>query len=259
IPAPVARVIERAMSLSRADRFSSVAEFWRELNEAVLTSIDTNRLLETPLPFTARDFEGIPTRTLHKKRPPTRPTWKAVLALTLILLGIAAVIVNGILLSAVGARSTQTAHSSPTAPHPSATQNTFTATTTAGGALYPQLDSCYAGTANVSGVTSKSSNMYLNNLQQQQNKITGIFRGLDQVGNFNGTVDATTSKSKPQDRTIHFSVKLPSLGDTLFFDGVPKIGGEIVGEFHSENTQGEKTGYYGVWAVQPCSPDSSTP
>lgn len=249
IPAQVARLIERALSLNREQRFPTAAEFWDRLTEAARESTTPEKLANPLLPFTLSDFDNLPTTILSHKLARRRRR-QTTLMFTLLSIGILALVVNGILFSAVMLRNAQkqqhlTPQSALATPHVNLTPTPTISP-------YPQLASCYAGSANISGVTSGPANIYFTHLQQQQDQAHGDFRGLSQAGPFAGHVDAVRTSIDPQKRPIHFSVNLPSLGDTLYFDGIQKIGGEIVGEFHSANTQGEKTGYYGTWDVLPC-------
>jgi hypothetical protein len=85
--------------------------------------------------------------------------------------------------------------------------------------------------------------MFLINVQQNHQKIHGLFKGLGLAGTFNGTV--TTSGH------LQFTVTIYNGISTLAFEGTIKIGGDIVGSYQVLNQSSQRTGESGLWNVSP--------
>jgi serine/threonine protein kinase len=258
IPASIAHVIEQAMSLHLQNRFPSVEAFWYSLNSALqeATGTTTDHLLNTPLPFTTEDLEIFPTIRLLK-RPLVPRFKKRAVMISLIVVGLIALATNIFLLNAYWIRSVTTAGSPPTAVQTMVATTLASPTTTSFpvSSPYPLLGLCYAGTAHVHGVKNGAYNIYLMNVQQTEDKVSGDFRGLEQVSSFQGTVDAYpkdgAEKPKPN---LHFTVPLPNLEEQFIFEGTIEIGGDVAGSFYSVNKAGQRdNGYYGDYHLQQCS------
>lgn len=71
--------------------------------------------------------------------------------------------------------------------------------------------------------TKTQTALFLTNVQQKQNTITGDFWGLGYIGKFNGSVTS--------DGDVAFDVILQKLGVTLHFQGTIKLGGDMTGNF----------------------------
>lgn len=254
VPKAVAQVIERAMSLRNEDRFDTVEEFWQALRTAA-TQQKNEAIVPDPLPVRepgllpanepARLISARPRRATFSRK---QKSWLAVvLILTLIVVGI-----EGIFL--FGAR-----------PHPSPTSTVSTRSTTvprqqragdcalpalptAAASKYPQLAPCYGGTIVDIGVTREKTNLFLTNVKQQNDQISGMFIGLQQTAPFTGYVT---------DKEIHFKVSLQGLKETLSFDGDFNVG-QIIGSFSgSYNDTGQFTGDQGSWTLLPVAPSDT--
>ena len=105
--------------------------------------------------------------------------------------------------------------------------------------LYPFIAQSYAGVINDIGAASEKTNMYLTQIIQDQNRISGSFQGLGLIGAFTGTVTSSG--------IVHFTVKIDA--GTIIFDGNIKVGGDIRGTFKAVDQQGQSLGEYGDWNV----------
>ena len=105
--------------------------------------------------------------------------------------------------------------------------------------LYPPVAQSYAGEINDIGVADTKTKLYLTQIKQDQNRISGNFQGLGLVGTFTGSV---TSSGR-----VHFTVKIDA--GMLILDGNIKVGGDIRGTFKAVDQQGQSLGEYGDWNV----------
>ncbi len=88
-------------------------------------------------------------------------------------------------------------------------------------------------------MNNEKTPMFLTRLQQSQGKIRGNFQGLGLAGPFTGTV--------APDGQVHFTVKDSTADLTIAFEGVIKVGGDIVGTFAVLDRNGTRTGETGLW------------
>lgn len=85
--------------------------------------------------------------------------------------------------------------------------------------------------------------MTLTSVQQQQQRLSGHFAGLNRTGNFTGVVDASN----------HILLTIPASGQQLplFFEGVVRSDGNLVGDYCNQDQAGQCLGNYGVWSLAP--------
>lgn len=244
IPQPVSQAIQRALSIHYEDRFTTVGEFWHALptdSGEQEEQVRILRLRETSRhPLVDKDEESVEINLpAHSPGKPQdtrfgRRNWIAVSSvafLVLIVLG------AGLLFS----------HTHP-ATHTSFIQHTFSQ----GSALpstsiaksprtvtfpYPPIASSYAGTINDISVARMTTKLYLIQVRQDRNSISGNFQGLGLVGLFTGTV---TSSGR-----VHFIVKFGR--GSLILDGDIKVGGDLEGNFYTVDQQGQSISEYGLW------------
>ena len=232
----VATVIERAMSISREDRFETVEQFWQELtayapqqqeNRAALIAGITPQPL---LPAGQNAARVTQARSSYQQHIPlVRRGWTL---LTLILALLLILIIGAGLFVAFGV------HPLPPAALHKVTPTLVPPAMTHESSIYPQLALSYAGTG-VDLMNNEKTAMFLTHLQQSQGKIRGDFQGLGLVGPFTGTV--------APDGQVHFTVKDPTADLTIAFEGVIKVGGDIVGTFAVLDRNGTRTGESGLW------------
>jgi serine/threonine protein kinase len=258
IPAPVAKAIQRAMSISIDERFNTVEEFWQgitvhsteqqEGSPARTTSMTPLRLPQ-PLTVTERELAPVTTALLQKeytvsltRKPGSLPT----LLISLLLIAVLGV---SLLFALKGHSNTTSLHAINYATASAVPQRALTSavrssttlsTSTTASSLYPGLASSYSGTI-ADLLTNKKTNMLLLNIQQNQEHIHGAFQGLGLVGSFNGTI-ATSG---------HIVFTVPTYGgnSTLVFEGDIKIGGDIEGSYQALDIRGQRTGEYGLWDI----------
>ena len=245
IPRSASNAIQCALSIYNYNRFSSVAEFWEALQSdsfELPESIAHPHLPDTPLPapFEVNTDKNTPLllNAPKSERPVKRGTTRALFLVGLLLL----VLIGGLLGFLLSATH-----------HPNTTSHPRTASTRTPAAsvspaitvtplpIYPHLAQNYAGRITDTGVAGTTTNLYLSNITQNKNQISGTFNGLYQVGTFTGTVSA--------DGSFRFSVKV-SVG-ILITSGVIKPGGELEGAFRIVDSQNNSLGEYGPWTADP--------
>ncbi len=274
IPPRVGHVIAKAMSLRSEDRYSSVEHFWQTLSIAViqaetnpvstmhsLSSLDssllpqlspqdiqilaTTRMQATRDRSTKRTYENYlfneDNNTGYKpvdyKKPGKLNTKVLIALMTLILLG---VIADGFFFVTANHRAQLAIKAAPTNIHKTSTRPVPTISANP----YPTLASNYAGTIYDSGVgnAQQAQPMYLNNIQQKQDSITGSFHGLGLTLPFDGKVT--------KDQKINFKVFIAQTSVTLTFTGNIKVGGDIAGSFQSKGPDGQDVQEFGPWNLQ---------
>ncbi len=83
--------------------------------------------------------------------------------------------------------------------------------------------------------------MFLTNIYQNQGSIRGIFRGLGLVGPFRGTITPAGH--------LQITVTIYAGNESLAFEGVIKVGGDMAGSYAVLDRNGERTGEVGLWNV----------
>jgi eukaryotic-like serine/threonine-protein kinase len=252
VPWAAAMAIERALSISSADRFATIKEFWQELTkDAPKQQVIVPRLTtpETPQPLTVpeQELERMSIGPLSVQYPyyaPHSSKRRVILPIVFALL----------LIAAVGFSFLITQHGNPSAPLrsiarivPSTPQSTVTspassapATLTPGFPEYPGLAVSYGGTV-VDLLVNEKTSMFLTQIQQKQGSISGSFQGLGLVGPFKGSITKVGH--------LQFSVRASTSGATLSFEGDIKIGGDMAGSFAVLDQHGQPTGESGAWSV----------
>jgi serine/threonine protein kinase len=240
LPQSIVKILQRAMSLSSDDRFETVEEFWQQLQaHAPRLEEDEDQQLKTYANPVSQ-----PLTTLHQARKLTTqdrrpaPVWRKSLVPVLVVLALllTAGMGTGLLLhaqstSAPGAVQKHAPLSKPTAKTSARLNNT---------SIYPLLATAYAGTVG-DLMTKENTNLYLTNIQQNQQQMHGSFRGLGLVGQFDGTITP--------DGQVQFTVKIYRGTMSLQFEGNIKVGGDMAGSFAVVDQQGQHTGEVGLWNV----------
>ena len=253
VPWAVATSIERAMSISSDDRFSTVEDFWQELtSHAPKRQVPAPRLtsFDTPLPLTVREQElkHMTTEPPSLQHQPQAPYWRKRSTLLLILLAllITVAIGTGLLLTVLRHGSSPStiqgvthSHATPT-PRLTVTPVASPPPTRTPGAVYPSIAASYAGTV-FDIMTNEKTSMFLTSVHQNGGSISGYFQGLGLAGSFKGTVTPAGH--------VQFTVTVQPGGSTLSFQGEIKIGGDIEGSFVVLDQYGESTGESGLWNV----------
>ncbi len=256
VSAAVARTIQRAMSISVEDRFSTVKEFWQELIASASQPLSVSNVnafraematLKTPRPLAVAEQKHTyvedesPPLATYIYAPPVRKRNNALFSIVIALLLVLLVGIGASLL--FSARPNGTGHPTTQTPLLATTRLvTPTSTPTFPTVIYPTIASSYGG--RVADVLSKDATpMFLDSVQQKQANFHGYFQGLGLVGPFTGSV---TSAGR-----VRFSVSIQGGNTTLVFIGDIKVGGDIVGSYKVLDQRGQWTGEYGIWNVSP--------
>jgi serine/threonine protein kinase len=268
VPQYVAEAIYRAMAVDYDDRFTTVQEFWQELNAHAIESSHSPAPIVIPGPTAAQSRQAPmngPIAPVHdastfamERRPQNRRRLGVLLLLLFALLtGMAAALVVPSLLghrdthiantpvATVAHKSTPVSTPTPTprvTPTPVVTQPLTPIPTG-----YPNIAGTYNGTINdaLGPVNGKMSLA----IKQQHANIRGTFTvsgGLAGNGPFSGYV---TNKNY-----IQFIVQSRDVTNPLFFYGTVQANGDLGGNYCSLDATGHcnaNVGGYGTWSVVP--------
>ena len=239
LPARVADVLQRAMSIGSSDRFATIEEFWQAFGdtetiqrqetdgkhgyESVHESIHVRRRRLVQAPAYRL------TSLAHPRKMAVRVS--AVLVLLLVV-GIGTGFWTHTLnpprsQSVTGSQSARPVQQKPITPIDSTIE------------VYSNLAPSYQGTAH-NMLTNVTTPMSLSQLQQSQQSIRGTFKGLKRSGSFTGVLD--TSKH------IFFTVNSIS-SKPLFFQGAVRADGNLVGTYCEIDSNGQCAGEYGLWSI----------
>ena len=273
IPPRVGHIIARAMGLRSENRYESVERFWQTLSIAAIqaetgpasTTHSTPDLNSSSLPqLSPQDIQILATTrmqvTQHKStqqthgRHPSYPGYRTlgrpkakVVVIALMLLILLTVLADGFFFVTLNHRAAPVVKVTVTSTHKIQAR----VVPTVSAYPYPTLASDYEGTIYDSGIGSahQSRPMYLNNIQQKRDSITGSLRGLGLTLPFTGKVT--------KDQKISFQVFIAQTGVTLTFIGNIKVGGDLAGGFQSKGPDGQNVQEFGLWnlrqeiAIQP--------
>ena len=246
IPKPVSDAVQRALSIYKEDRFPTVEAFWNALRADTSEQQEQQLLLrlpDTPLPpILEQDVKSLDTH--HSAHPPdglqSKPSRKRV-RVSALFLAVLLLVGLGFLLHTVHPSLPGPSTVATTVPRSALTptSTSILSPTANVSTLYPLLSPSYAGEINDIGAAHTRTIMYLKQIKQEQNHISGNFSGLGLIGTFTGTVSASG--------IVHFTVKIDA--GMLVFDGNIKVGGDIRGTFNAVDRQGQSLGEYGNWNV----------
>ncbi len=269
VPFPVARVLQRAMSLRSEDRYASVDEFWQALSVAALPRTQKQEPAQTGpligtngtlLPSMTRQEMAqlsmqrvqrvgqqgnVRTRTYEVRRKKDILTYVFVFLVVLILLGVS-----------VYAfwyykpwMQLATKHTST-----SVTRSVASSTIAPRGTVrvpdYFQLEQFYQGSANVqetgyvNGIGGGKQNFYLYITHQEQEDFTCNFQGLGGSYDCEGKVKRTdTLKDTQFEITFTLHAKKPVSDEEFRFNGGIRLGdGDLPLTFNSVDQNGNITG-----------------
>ena len=291
VPEHVANAIHRAMSINSNDRFSSVEEFWHEVNAepiaepsvSIVSIASSKRIEDIPTKLTTPKRSippyGVVARSVEVTRNQRR---RRVLPIILSLLAVLAAIVGVIFCAGIlkgssfgqGAHTVTatpklvdtTARSIPTvAPTPkptliptskSAGVTPTTIVPTTAPSTYPVLGRAYSGQVTNTFVSpSESAPIELRNIVQNNGTITSgyfyVTPGYGLQGSGNFTGTVSTN------RTIQFTVQETDILPLLFV-GTIESGGAMSGSYYAINPDGSRnyTQGNGTWYTN--SPSASS-
>ncbi len=253
IPGPVARTIQRAMSISVEERFNTAEEFWQELSahatqppDNVNTFKAEMATLKTPLPLavTEQKLPRVKSGVLKERSSPTAaPPRGRRGALFAGVISLLLVLVLAGSLFYLGKQSDKGATTNKAPAAIVTTGGRVTPTPSPSPAsVYPTFAPSYAGEIG-DVLAQRSTPMYLQNMRQSQGNFSGFFRGLGLAGPLYGTVTAGGK--------LQFSVSVQGGSSTLAFTGYIKVGGDLAGSYNLLDQSGQQLGDYGPWYGSP--------
>jgi len=242
VPWAASMAIEKAMSISSVDRFDSVEDFWRELNNPTPQRHEDSPLLNSQVPAKLQAVPKqqpkpletpLPALLIQAKPPKSRRS-----AIFFIVLAVILVLAIGTALVAYHSASSTSNRATSTLAQTTPRSTTTPSNVATSVPTYPTIGSSYAGTV-LDLLNNEKTSLFLTQIHQNNGNITGYFQGLGMAGPFTGTVT----------RADHLQFTVTVLGGSSFlsFDGDIKIGGDITGTFKALNQQRQFTGESGIW------------
>ena len=246
IPLHSSRAVQRAMSITMAQRFATVEEFWQAFQGRPGQQPRISEALNSRVVSPAEVSGKTPTRPLHEQQLPDRRPRKRFLLP--VLLALLLIVGSGAGYWGFTMLGTNPAPRSTATPgYPTLTpiaQLTVAATATFNSKLYPHLAASYAGTiddlqANV------PSPMTLTQMRQQDGRLSGSFSALH--------ISATYSGGFLDAQHISFIVPASRNLKQLYFTGALQADGSLAGEFCEIDQYFNclSSGVFGVWSVAP--------
>ncbi len=233
LPDYVAEAIYKAMSINGGARFATVQEFWQALQTPVLADdVSPSQSYATETEQEQREERStgpivVPQRKVFR----TSGTEIALLAFLAI-----AVVVGAIL--GIGYYKVNLQNGISTSQHAAITNNPVVTPTI--DSSYPNVTGPYSGTAH-DIATNETTDMTLTGISQNNSSVTGYFIGLHNEGQFTGVLDTSQ----------HFLFTVKRDGQLpLFFDGVVRRDGNVVGNYCSQDNAGQCVSDYGVWSIK---------
>jgi len=238
IPTYIANAIQRAMAIDGDARFATVKDFWQALQPPVTVS----RAAQALFNLKAISTPKTPQRDERSTGPivvPMRRTFRTSRTEIALLTFLAFAVILGVFLGIGYYRSTtQNSTSAPQQHNQPIIVNNPVPTPTS--IVYPKVTSQYSGTISNVG-TSVTTPMSLTGISQDGSSVTGYFIGLNTEGQFTGVLDT----SRHFLFTVQRGSQLP-----LFFDGIVRQDGNIVGNYCTTDKAGQCVGEYGVWSIK---------
>jgi eukaryotic-like serine/threonine-protein kinase len=258
VPLAVSEAIQRALSLNRNQRFSTVEEFWQALHAHPSEQQSAARVGVPDNPVVvARRLAAHGARVPWRKQQPARRSRKLGI-LVLFLLGLTLLLGVGagvtFFSSAGGDHATRsalppaTSRFKPTPPLPTAIPHP-TVTTPPSPAFpgYPNIAGSYEGS--LYAIPAKSIiKVSIVRVQQDQGELSGDFSvdsGLDAHGLFRGTIDTA--------RHVRLTARDDAERALLLLTGSVRSDGTLLGSFCNLDERGQCTGQYGFWSIVPLS------
>ncbi|GAC1400697.1 MAG: hypothetical protein NVS4B12_14190 [Ktedonobacteraceae bacterium] len=237
LPTHVTDAIHRAMSINGDVRFANVKEFWQAVQQPDVTkealtaqSSTQDRNIQEKQQYTERSTGPIVV--------PQRKTFRTSKTELALLAFLAIAVIVGVVLG-VGYYRVSLQNTATTTQLQPTTVNNPTSPPISD-ASYPNIAESYSGTVR-DIATNQTTQMTLTGIAQNNSNVNGYFIGLNNEGKFIGVLDVS--------RHLLFTVKrdtqLP-----LFFDGVVRQDGNIVGSYCTLDKAGQCVGDYGIWSLK---------
>ncbi len=229
----VTQAIAQAMSIGQEGRFSSVEDFWQALH----AQTDGEETLEQTAPpvsrLPAHSIKIITAQAIHPIK------YALVIFLLIILLGLSS---TGII-SRASMKNTYRPHGSPVqSARITATARAAATASHTAQPHYAVVASTYSGKVYDVG-TNTPTPMFLTEVQQENERLSGSFAGLQVTGTFTGVLDTS--------QHIFLTVAGTADHPPFFFQGTVKTDGSLAGNYCNLDATGQCTGGYGVWSLMP--------
>ncbi len=231
LPNHVAEAIHKAMSINGNARFTTVQAFWQALQPSALMH-DTSQS-QTHTALSEKEQPG--ERSTGPIVVPPHKTFRTSKTEIALLVFLAVAVVVGVMLG-IGYYKVGLQNSAGTQQH--AVNNSVSTPTI--DPAYPSVAGPYGGTVHDIS-TNQTTQMTLTGISQNNSNVTGYFIGLNNEGKFTGVLDTSQ----------HFLFTVKRDGQLpLFFDGVVRQDGNIVGSYCTQDKAGQCVGDYGVWSIK---------
>ncbi len=246
VPWATSMAIEKAMSISSVDRFDSVEDFWRELNNPTPQKQVDSPILKSQVPAKLQAVPQQQPKPLETPLPalpvqvqPSKSRRNAIFFIVLVVIAMLAVGTTLVTFAFLHHSASSTTNINTSTLAQTTPRSTTTPSIVATSApVYPTISPSYAGTV-FDLLNKEKTGLFLTQIHQDNGIITGYFQGLGMAGPFTGTVT----------RADHLQFTVTVLGGSSFlsFEGDIKIGGDITGTFKALNQQRQFTGESGIW------------
>ena len=234
LPNHVAEAIHKALSINGNARFATVQVLWQALQpSALMHDASPSRSHHAVLSKKEQLGERSTGPIVVSPRKSFRTSKTEVALLAFLAIAVVVGVMLGIGYYKVGLPS-----SAGTQQHV-VTVNNAVSTPTLDPA-YPSVAGPYGGTVHDIS-TNQTTQMTLTGISQNNSNFTGYFIGLNNEGKFTGVLDMSQ----------HFLFTVKRDGQLpLFFDGVVRQDGNIVGSYCTQDKAGQCVGDYGVWSIK---------
>lgn len=232
LPVGAREAIQRALSVSSNERFATIEEFWRALQDTSETKgkESSEALVQSGTSYAPQPVSAGQTHPAHHLQ-------RTALAIHMVLTFLLIIGFGFWTYAAQHHPQAQQAASSSLSVA-IAQQPTSTASTSS---TYAHLVTSYQGTVHNIPM-NVSTQMYLLQVLQSSQNIQGTFKGLNRSDPFVGVLDVS--------KHIFFTVDNTGSAP-LFFQGTVRTDGNLAGTYCALDTAGQCTGEYGIWSVGP--------
>ena len=238
LPEHIARAIHRAVAIDANSRFASVQEF-RQALQTPLTPQNDDDTSPSNKNVGALKKQQSKERSTEPVTLPAQKKFSTSRTEVALLIFLAIAVVLGVFLGIGYYRSTlPSTATAPQQQNPAVIVNNPVPTPTP--SIYPNITDQYSGTIH-NIVTNQTTPMSLTGVSQNGSNVTGYFIGLNTEGQFTGVLDVSHHFLF----TVQRNSQLP-----LFFDGVVRQDGNIVGNYCTSDKAGQCVGEYGVFSVK---------
>lgn len=244
IPPLVVNVLQRALSINAELRYVTVAEFWQALEKAAKQPQELEQVEQ------GVSVQKVRAKKTQKGREHARGEQKPLRVATRRLFLIVIPTILMILLLVGGGIPLAMFLISRHATSITTVHHVGNKMVQATPSSQSELAQQYEGTVD-DLLTKATTEMALTQVQQDEQVVSGNFAGMQRKGTFSGVLD--TSKH------LFFTVGAANGQLSLFFEGVVRSDGNLVGNYCSQDLSGQCVGDYGVWGVAPVVPSGRKP